>query len=128
MQLLIPMKLNLNNVIFLLDSLKIGDCVTLKNLHYHSYLCGEGIIVDGLYMQDNMNYFDDCIFRVQLQRQYCASLELDSYAEIVANDGGKETPDVVKYLTALEVSFYNVAMKVFLFIVIHREDETMKTY
>ncbi len=86
------------------DSLKIGDCITLKSVLREGYLSAEGILADYIYVQKDLDLFGECIFMVQLQRQYCASLELERYLSTFVSDADEEPDDsTAKYIKALEV-------------------------
>ena len=82
----------------------MGDLITLKSVLRDGYLSAEGILADYIYVQNDLDLFDECIFMVQLQRQYCASSELDRYLSTFVTDQDEEIDDsTAKYIKALEV-------------------------
>lgn len=85
------------------DALKIGDLITLKSVLREGYLSAEGILADYVYIQDDLSLFDECIFMVQLQRQYCASSELERYLSTFVVNTDEEDDNTIKYIKALEV-------------------------
>ena len=86
------------------ESLKVGDLISLKSVVRDGYLSAEGILADYIYVQSNLDLFDECVFMVQLQRQYCASTELDRYLSTFVTDDKEELDDSTsKYIKALEV-------------------------
>ena len=88
-----------------LGTLKIGDVVILKNLAYGSFLSAEGIFVEDVVMDRDLNNITDYLFAVHLTRQYSAAKELESfvtYNEIARDD--EQADHVRKYLRALEVT------------------------
>ena len=61
-------------------------------------------MADYIYVQNDLDLFDECIFMVQLQRQYCASSELDRYLSTFVTEQDEEIDDsTAKYIKALEV-------------------------
>ena len=82
----------------------MGDFITLKSVLREGFLSAEGILADYIYVQNDLDLFDECIFMVQLQRQYCASSELDRYLSTFVTEQDEEIDDsTAKYIKALEV-------------------------
>ena len=82
----------------------MGDLITLKSVIQSGFLSAEGILADFVFVQNNLDLFDECIFMVQLQRQYCASSELERYLSTFVTDQNQELDDSTsKYIKALEV-------------------------
>jgi hypothetical protein len=61
--------------------LSIGDYICLYFVKQTAYLCAEGILTEDLYVggEQILSAFDDCLFQVQLQRQYSAASELQEF-------------------------------------------------
>ena len=77
----------------------------MKSVLREGFLSAEGILADFIYIQSDLDLFDECIFMVQLQRQYCASSELERYLSTFVTDPDEEQDDsTTKYIKALEVS------------------------
>lgn len=90
--------------ILAIDSLKIGDFVNLRSVLRDGYLSAAGILADYIYIQTDLALFDECIFMVELQRQYSASSELERYlSTFVVNSDGVQDDSTEKYIKALEV-------------------------
>ena len=73
--------------------MRIGDLVTLKVQKNQSYLSGEGILVEDLYVSKSMKSFEEHVFQIYIQRQYSATNELDEFmgrlrVSGVASNGG----------------------------------------
>ena len=61
--------------------LSIGDYICLFYVKLSLNLCAEGILTDDICIGEMANSFSDCLFQVQLQRQYSAAAELDHFLE-----------------------------------------------
>jgi hypothetical protein len=100
------------NIIFIIiinifiDYLKIGDYITLKNPKLERYLSAEGILIEDLVATDSLISFEDCLFCVNLQRQYSAARELEEFQALYDVDDEKENSNTQKYLAALQVNIY----------------------
>lgn len=90
---------------FLLDSLKIGDYILLRDLSAGVFLAVEGILNDDIGGMADIDTIHDAIFCVHLQRQYSASRELNAFLQKHGMDSGNVTEvNELNYLKALEVS------------------------
>lgn len=88
----------------IVDYLKIGDYITLKNLKIDSYINAEGILVEDVIVNDSLASFEDCLFCIHLQRQYSAARELDEFTATYNVDvNAVEDTSTMKYLQALKV-------------------------
>ena len=91
-----------------IDSLKIGDFINLRSVLRDGYLSAAGILADYIYIQTELGLFDECIFMVELQRQYSASSELERYlSTFVVNPEDEQDDSTEKYIKALEVWYTN---------------------
>ena len=70
--------------------LRTGDLITLKFVRFQSYLSGEGILSEDIYVSQSTTTFEDHLFQVCAQRQYSAKLE---YADFEVKQSGKEIKD-----------------------------------
>lgn len=61
--------------------LSIGDYICLFYVKLSLNLCAEGILTDDVCVGEMANSFSDCLFQVQLQRQYSAASELDDFLQ-----------------------------------------------
>ena len=82
------------------EGLKIGDYITLKVGVLNSYLGGEGIFVNDVFVDENISRFDDYVFCIHIQKQYNASKELSTFLSTY-NVDEEEDPKLQKYLVSL---------------------------
>ena len=47
----------------------------------NSYLCAEGVLSENLFVTDSVEYLENILFQIHLQRQYSAAVELDLFTE-----------------------------------------------
>ncbi len=88
----------------LTEVLRIGDYVTFKSVKHEGLLSAEGILKEDIYMEENINFFNDSLFCIHLQRQYSAARELDEF--ILSNRIDSrciQDPNTAKYYQALKV-------------------------
>lgn len=86
-----------------LDSLKIGDYIILRDLGAGVFLAVEGILNDDIGGMPDIDAIHDAIFCVHLQRQYSASRELNAFLQKHDMDSGNVTEvNELNYLKALE--------------------------
>lgn len=90
------------NYLYIADTLRIGDYVTFKNLHFKTLLCAEGILLEDVTANDHVKVLDDCLFCVHLQRQYSAARELEEFLK-TKNDSNADDSRAAKYFQALKV-------------------------
>ena len=89
-------------------TLKIGDLVTFRTSKKddESFLVAEGILVEDLFVNPNLDTIHDALFCVHLQRQYSASRELDEFLQQLATDAAtnqesKKDSNTTNFLNAL---------------------------
>jgi hypothetical protein len=70
-------------------ALRIGDIITLQNISSSSFLSAEGILLDDIYVSDDLSKFEDTLFQVHLQRQYSASRDLLAFLSTYGGDEKK---------------------------------------
>ena len=98
----------------LIDSLKIGDFITLKDTVFNVFLGVEGILNDDIHGMENITNIHDAIFCVHLQRQYSASRELSAFLQKRGNDPRSITDEnELNYLKALEVRSFSYCINYF---------------
>jgi hypothetical protein len=85
-------------------SLRIGDIITLQNITLSSYLSAEGILLEDIYVSDDLSKFEDNLFQVHLQRQYSAAREYDNFLHTYQLDENSEIEELhlKKYMEALK--------------------------
>ena len=85
-------------------ALRIGDIITLQNLPLSSYLSAEGILLDDIYVSEDLSKFEDNLFQVHLQRQYSAAKEYDNFLREYQLDENSEVEEIhlKKYMEALK--------------------------
>ena len=89
----------------MIDGLKIGDYVTIKHFKLDHYLSADGILSEDAVASNSLSSFEDCLFSVQLQRQYSAAKELDVFMESLNGEtDNKLDRNTLKYMHALKVS------------------------
>eukprot|EP01038_Epipyxis_sp_PR26KG_P008072 gene8072-10935_t len=90
------------------DSLKIGDCVVLRDVLKGCNLCVEGILQEDLCGVDDSENLLDSVFCIHLQRQYSASRDLDAFLKHYDMDVRNIVDDGAKrYLKALQRGLEN---------------------
>ena len=83
--------------------LRYGDYLTLKSLRWQSYLSGQGILNNDVFMNDSLASFEDHVFQVVIQRQYSAKNEYEDYIEkqTAGTEDKEDWGDSSKHLEAL---------------------------
>lgn len=124
--------LSFTNIAHAIDSLKIGDFVTLRDPTFNIFLGVEGILNEDVFGMEEISNIHDAIFCVHLQRQYSASRELHSFLQRHGNDPRSITDEnEINYLKALEVQFiFRFQLRTrncFNTLIISREEEITKT-
>ena len=78
-------------------------------------MSSEGILVEDMFVTEDLKLLDSCLFAVHLQRKYSAYKELQTYVrlnDIDVTNTNDQDPASVKYLQALLVSltsrFHNI--------------------
>jgi hypothetical protein len=87
----------------MLDVLKIGDVIHIKNLAMDSILFAEGILQEDVSVNNALSSFEDALFCIHLQRQYSAALELEKCIELHPDASSSEDVAMSKYHDALQV-------------------------
>ena len=99
----------------LLDSLRIGDYITLKAQKYDSFMLADGILVDNPNVAEtnNIESFEDSLFCIHFQRQYSADRELEEFneANMIIESSVTQGDTNSKYLRALRVSEKTIRYK-----------------
>jgi hypothetical protein len=89
----------------IVDSLKIGDYVVLKDPSFNCFLAVEGILNDDVGGLETVKSIHDILFCVHLQRQYSASRELNAFLQKHNMDPANiKDESELNYLKALEVN------------------------
>ena len=85
-------------------ALRIGDIITLQNISLSSYLSAEGILLEDIYVSEDLSKFEDTLFQVHLQRQYSAAREYDNFLLTYQLDDNAEVEEIhlKKYMEALK--------------------------
>jgi hypothetical protein len=74
------------------EYLRVGDHVIFRSSAFENYLCAEGIISESLYLNKEIDYIDEFVFCVHLQRRYSAYKEYAEYMHHVQASGAAQTP------------------------------------
>ena len=87
----------------MLETLKIGDYVTFRQLKFDGLFGAEGILQEDLGITfSEVGILDDALFAIHLKRQYSASREYEDFmASKTDVSAGAD-----KYLSALRVSSF----------------------
>jgi hypothetical protein len=92
------------NPFLIKETLSIGDYVLFKDVVRHLYLGVEGILNEDVIGNNDVDFLQDSIFCVHLQRQYSASRDLNAYLAHYGMDPRNIVEEgAKKYLQALEV-------------------------
>eukprot|EP00605_Chrysophyceae_sp_TOSAG23-4_P000595 GSChrysophyteH1.ASY1.ANO1.672.1 assembled CDS len=81
--------------------LRTGDLVTFKYVRFQSYLSGEGILNEDVFVNPKISSFEDHLFQVCAQRQYSAKLEYEDFLEKTGGDENEMEESAKKHFTAL---------------------------
>ena len=71
--------------------LRTGDLVTFKYVRFQSYLSGEGILNEDVFVSPNISSFEDNLFQVCAQRQYSSKLEYQDF--LAKREGNQDNLD-----------------------------------
>ena len=81
--------------------LRTGDLVTFKYVRFQSYLSGEGILNEDVFVNPNISSFEDHLFQVCAQRQYSAKLEYEDFVEKTGGDQNEMEESAKRHFIAL---------------------------
>ena len=84
------------------DVLKIGDYITLIGADIGGFMSAEGILSNGVYVDERTSTISDSLFCIHLQRQYSAFKELESLQKSLEENGSEIDSSSLKYLAALK--------------------------
>ncbi len=86
----------------LLDTLRIGDYILLRDVIRNSLLSCDGILLEDILVVEGHDSLQDSIFCVHVQRQYSASRDLHAFLKNYGNDiKNIKEPGAKRYLLAL---------------------------
>jgi len=76
--------------------LKVGDFIHLNYVKLNSFLTAEGILMDDVYVSNNIQQFEGVLFQIHLQRQYSAAAELELFNERIKDQMSHLTQSVLE--------------------------------
>ena len=77
--------------------LKVGDYIHLNFVKINSFLSAEGVLSENLFVTDSVEFLENILFQIHLQRQYSAAVELEIF-----NERRRESPEIGKLTTGAQ--------------------------